>query len=1177
MNEIVKEHQLIKNRIENIKMRKNLSCKNIKRNDNIMTPNNNTKYFLSPRPNSNYIPNNNTIKKQFTKIFVNRLISAHKINNNSSSFIKNNNNNLSYINKIKINQRNREFCIENYAQKSARNQLKINNVLLNNEINNKIDSNINKKEIRRCLSPRNYSYNYKMIKMRKKLFSDKKNNNAFISLNSPSTTNNSNINNDNSYSSHFLFGVSTLNSNVYPKSSNNNYYIKNILNNNKKNENQKNNSNGSIKKTYIENELNKIILQKENKNKNKNYKLRKNAQNFNFEELYFRYAKKIDENSLKGTTLFRNSLNYDNKLNTNYSSVKSSNIIKSNKNTVYKINYNYDLNNYKKPKKKSNNPNLFIKYAFLNKAINNITRKVDFINPKSGERIQLDTTNIDNKFNNINNKNDEKYRKDFTSFGYEITPEYLYKLNQETLQKNRINILLEENKKENSKIFREKKEKKIKQNESKFNKKENKYKKNFTKIEIKSLKENEQKKTQENLDDKDINIYSFGLGESSEKNRINWRLLKKEEKEKGKKLWNKLNKSAINFCFNIKRRKLEYKNIKPKVICFNKNKIAKNKKRIKSAKINYSHNKLKLNSENKKGKNINSNWNNINIEDKYIRKKKRINQTLKIDTLKQHKLFRFQNQFNEMKRNYFNDKINIDFKIEENESELKSSENQNNENENSKEEEEEEEKNSETIEKNIKRSNKFFRRNTSSHIVNFENKLYKIKKNSQKNVFYNNSNINFENKKEKLKKAKPKNYNNSKLFTNKSQILKLKNKYNSDKKVNKKNINSKTLKKEKSIKNTLNSSKYHTIEVEYNNLLDELYSSFDSESSFQNLTVENDIDNNILKIEDIFIKRSNNKKKSTLLFDRYFKNFKWKDREDEEMINYYNEIFSKYGRGKDDKIVDINLFGYNFKIREKNKLNFKKNFMNRIKDQNKIKRENKIINSKLSLILDEFKNNKKKFFHKNRDIYNSSVLFKKDRKRTRRLFLKEKSKYSNKEMDKESSSELKYDNKEKLENNNNDKEEEFKSKLFLGIKIDSAKEIENKKEEILEMIKDDIKSKIIKREIGISEMNNFRNFEKRLSLIYLDINNNDNYYNKKAIKRLEEEFMIYQEQMKIREQIKKEEKRINHFINNLNDQIEQNYKLKNTQEQLFCNVIDYVQKNNINILSPTKEKLIKSN
>ena len=121
---------------------------------------------------------------------------------------------------------------------------------------------------------------------------------------------------------------------------------------------------------------------------------------------------------------------------------------------------------------------------------------------------------------------------------------------------------------------------------------------------------------------------------------------------------------------------------------------------------------------------------------------------------------------------------------------------QNNENENSK-EEEEEEKNSETIEKNIKRSNKFFRRNTSSHIVNFENKLYKIKKNSQKNVFYNNSNINFENKKEKLKKAKPKNYNNSKLFTNKSQILKLKNKYNSDKKVNKKNINSKTLKKEK--------------------------------------------------------------------------------------------------------------------------------------------------------------------------------------------------------------------------------------------------------------------------------------------------------------------------------------------------------------------------------------------
>ena len=64
------------------------------------------------------------------------------------------------------------------------------------------------------------------------------------------------------------------------------------------------------------------------------------------------------------------------------------------------------------------------------------------------------------------------------------------------------------------------------------------------------------------------------------------------------------------------------------------------------------------------------------------------------------------------------------------------------------------------------------------------------------------------------------------------------------------------------------------------------------------------------------------------------------------MDNYYNYLFNKYSRDLDDELIDINIFGLNFKIKNKIRQNFYNKFITEIKRQNKIKREQKKNNLK---------------------------------------------------------------------------------------------------------------------------------------------------------------------------------------------------------------------------------------
>ena len=97
-------------------------------------------------------------------------------------------------------------------------------------------------------------------------------------------------------------------------------------------------------------------------------------------------------------------------------------------------------------------------------------------------------------------------------------------------------------------------------------------------------------------------------------------------------------------------------------------------------------------------------------------------------------------------------------------------------------------------------------------------------------------------------------------------------------------------------------------------------------------------------------------------------------------------------------------------------------------------------------------------------------------------------------------------------------------------------------------------------------MRQFLDFQKRMNSYQIDPNNQNSF-----VQLLEQEFISFQEQIRLYEEKLKEEKRLNKFINKLNEDIERNFYYKFFQKKNFCNVIDYNEKNNIGLLSPTKE------
>ena len=88
-------------------------------------------------------------------------------------------------------------------------------------------------------------------------------------------------------------------------------------------------------------------------------------------------------------------------------------------------------------------------------------------------------------------------------------------------------------------------------------------------------------------------------------------------------------------------------------------------------------------------------------------------------------------------------------------------------------------------------------------------------------------------------------------------------------------------------------------------------------------------------------------------------------------------------------------------------------------------------------------------------------------------------------------------------------------------------------------LKHDIIYKINEGVINPSEMENFMKFQKKMNELYLEKINNRVY-----IKQLEEGFKAFEEQLKMHEERKKNEKRINNFMDSMNFDLYQKFELK---------------------------------
>ena len=101
-------------------------------------------------------------------------------------------------------------------------------------------------------------------------------------------------------------------------------------------------------------------------------------------------------------------------------------------------------------------------------------------------------------------------------------------------------------------------------------------------------------------------------------------------------------------------------------------------------------------------------------------------------------------------------------------------------------------------------------------------------------------------------------------------------------------------------------------------------------------------------------------------------------------------------------------------------------------------------------------------------------------------------------------------------NINNKKKQEKNENTNTNNNINN--EVEKKKEEILLLMEDNIKLKVMKGEMGHIELEHFLDFQKRMKAYQIDCNS------KNFIKLLEQEFISFEEQLKIKEQRKNEKK-----------------------------------------------------
>jgi len=263
------------------------------------------------------------------------------------------------------------------------------------------------------------------------------------------------------------------------------------------------------------------------------------------------------------------------------------------------------------------------------------------------------------------------------------------------------------------------------------------------------------------------------------------------------------------------------------------------------------------------------------------------------------------------------------------------------------------------------------------------------------------------------------------------------------------------------------------------------------------------------------------------------------------MSKYYDEIFNKYGNENRRKkeLIKVNIYGLELNITKKMKKNYYRRFMENVKHNNKIQRDQKKNNRRLTLILDKYSLNK---------IAEEYQIQKLPKTKRNSMIIKDKIKLLS--IQKTSPSASLDDDSE----SNEDKEH-----LECRERINTFKKIEKKNLEALPKLKDDIKFKIREEKINDAEMEKYIQFQKRVDDLTLSRINNGFHMG-----LVEEGFDSFEDELRINEEKRKDERRINKFIDDMTYDL--NYNLRKIQNENLIHVIDFKIKNFVNVLSPVK-------
>ena len=156
-------------------------------------------------------------------------------------------------------------------------------------------------------------------------------------------------------------------------------------------------------------------------------------------------------------------------------------------------------------------------------------------------------------------------------------------------------------------------------------------------------------------------------------------------------------------------------------------------------------------------------------------------------------------------------------------------------------------------------------------------------------------------------------------------------------------------------------------------------------------------------------------------------------------------------------------------------------------------------------------------------------------------------------------------NETKEEKSTFEKRSNYKSH-FKGINLESLREIEKKKMELLYKIKHDIQYKISRGDINVNEMDNFNNFQDKINELKKEY---EDFNIKTYVRQLEEYFFSFEEEISKNEKKKYDEDRINNYLRRLKEEFNDRFFMRQLHEQKLCKAVDFSDVNHINTLNET--------